>query len=77
MYIAKVIRFPFNKKYKCKGHVLLKENNTTLLILENEERVMIPNKYIIEFDDGWFKMELQNVKKDSNGQANLNHGAKE
>ena len=48
-----------------------------MLILENEERIFIPNKYIIEFDDGWFKMELQKVKQDSQGKAVINHGFKE
>lgn len=77
MYKAKVIKFPFNKTYKCKGHTTIKDNKCTMLILENEERVFIPNRYIIEFDDGWFKMELQNVKEQSNGQATVNHGLKE
>ena len=63
MYKAKIIKWPFNKTYKCKGHVLLKENLCTLLILENEERVFIPNKFIIEFDEGWFKIEKEKVDK--------------
>lgn len=75
MYIAKVIKFPFNKKYKCKGHTVVKNNNT-MLILENEERVFIPNKYIIHFSDGWFKMELNKAKEDSQGKAVVNHGVK-
>ena len=77
MYKAKVLTFPFPKTYKCKGHKIIPENKCTMLILENEERVFIPNKYIIEFDDGWFKLELQNVKKDSQGKAVVNHGLKE
>ncbi len=74
MYKAKVIKFPFSKTYKCKGHTIIKENLCTMLMLENEKRVFIPNKYIIEFDDGWFKMELEKVKKDSQGKAVVNHG---
>ena len=77
MYKAKIIKFPFNKTYTCKGHTILKDIHSTMLILENEERVFIPNKYIIEFDDGWFKMELQNVKKDSQGKAVINHNLKD
>jgi len=77
MYKAKVIKPLFNKTYKCKGHTVLKDIQCTMLILENEERVFIPNKYIIEFDDGWFKMELQNVKQDSQGKANIKHGIKD
>lgn len=77
MYTAKVNKFPFNKTYKCKGHTIIKDNNCTMLILENEERVFIPNTYIIEFDDGWFKMELQKAKTDSQGKAIVNHGLKE
>ncbi len=77
MYIARVKKFPFNKIYKCKGHTFVQGTSTMMLILENEERVMIPtNKYIIEFDDGWFKMELQKVKKDSQGKAVVNHDLK-
>jgi hypothetical protein len=76
MYTAKVLKLPFPKTYKCKGHKII-ENGCTMLILENEERVFIPNKYIIEFDDGWFKLELQNVKNESQGKAIVNHGAKE
>lgn len=76
MYIAKVIKFPFNKKYECKGHMFIKDINCTMLILENEERVFIPNKYIIHFSDGWFKSELQKVKEQSQGKAQVNHGAK-
>jgi len=76
MYTVKVIKYPFNKKYKCKGHKVLTDNMCTMLILENEERVFIPNKYIIEFSDGWFKMELQKVKQESQGKAEVIHGAK-
>ena len=75
-YRATVLKFPFNKKYNCKGHVLLKDNNCTMLILENEERVFIPNRYIIEFSDGRFNIELQNVKKDSQNKEVINHGLK-
>lgn len=74
IYKAKVIKWPFNKTYMCKGHRILNENGCTLLILEHEERVFIPGKYIIEFDDGWFRMELQNVKNDSQEKAVVNHG---
>jgi len=78
MYIAKIKKFPFDKKYKCKGHFFIKGTQTLVLILDNEERIMIPtNKYIIKFDDGWFKMELKNVKKDSQGKAVVNHDLKE
>jgi hypothetical protein len=77
MYKVKVIKFPFNKTYKCKGHIGLKEIQCTMLILENEERVFVPNKYIIEFDDGWFKMELNKVKKESQGKAVIDHGLKD
>lgn len=76
MYKAKVIKWPFNKTYKCKGHTIIPQNNCTMLILENEDRVFIPNKYIIEFDDGWFKMELQKVKQDSQGKATVEHDLK-
>ncbi len=76
MYKAKIIKFPFNKTYKCKGHTIIKDIQCTMLILDNEERVFIPNKYIIEFDDGWFKMELNNVKKDSQGKAEVFNGLK-
>jgi hypothetical protein len=76
MYKAKVIKFPFNKTYNCKGHTLV-NNGCTMLILEDEQRVFVPPKYIIEFDDGWFKMELQNVKKESQGKAVVEHGLKE
>lgn len=76
MYIAKIIKYPFNKKYKCKGHTIIKDNNCTMLILETEERVFIPNKYIIEFSDGWFKMELVKTSQESQGKAIINHGAK-
>ena len=76
MYKAKIIKFPFNKTYKCKGHTIT-DNQCTMLILENEKRVFIPNRYIIEFDDGWFKMELQKVKEQSNGQAVVNHNLKD
>ena len=75
-YIAKIIKWPLNKKYKCKGHTMIKEINCTMLILENEERVFIPNRFIIEFDDGWFRMELQKNQKDSQGQTVINHGLK-
>lgn len=75
MYKAKVLTFPFPKTYKCKGHKII-ESGITMLILENEKRIFIPNKYIIEFSDGWFKMELEKVKKDSNGQAKVDHGLK-
>lgn len=75
MYTAKVIIFPFNKTYKCKGHVLLSDINSVMLILENEKRVFVPNKYIIEFNEDWFKMELKNTKKDSLNQADVIHGA--
>ena len=71
-----LIKWPFNKKYKCKGHTIIKDNNCTMLILENEERVFVPNKYIIEFDDGWFKLELQKVKQESQGKAVVNHNLK-
>ena len=76
MYIAKVKKFPFDKKYKCKGHSFT-PNGYTMLILENEERIFIPNKYIIEFDDGFFKQILKEVKKDSQGKAVVNHDLKE
>ena len=76
MYIAKVKKWPFDKKYKCKGHIVLKDLRCTMLILENEERIFIPNRYIIEFDDGWFKLELNKVKEESQGKAVVNHGAK-
>ena len=76
MYIAKILKWPFNKKYKCKGHVNIKEINTTMLILENEKRVFIPNKYIIEFDEGWFRLELQRVKEESNNKVEIHHGLK-
>lgn len=71
MYKAKIIKFPFNKIYKCKGHKVIKENNCIMLVLENEKRVFIPNKYIIEFDNGWFEEEAEKVKKETNGQVNL------
>ena len=74
MYTATVIKYPFNKTYKCKGHKIILENKSTMLILENEERVFIPNKYIIHFSDGWFKMELANAQKDSQGKAVINNG---
>ena len=73
MYKAKVIKYPFNKTYTCKGHSFL-PNQCTMLILVTEERVFIPNKYIIEFDDGWFKMELSKAKKESQGKAVIAHG---
>lgn len=77
MYIAKIKKFPFDKKYKCKGHTFIQNTQTIMLILENEKRIMIPtNKYIIEFDDGWFKMELEKVKKDSQGKVIINHDLK-
>jgi hypothetical protein len=66
MYTAKVIKWPFSKIYKCKGHLVLKDNQCTMLILEDEKRVFIPNKYIIEFSDGWFKTEMQKAKKEIN-----------
>lgn len=59
------------KKYKCKAHVVLKENGMTMLILENEERVMIPSNKIIHFSRGWYEMEVEKIKKESNGQAIL------
>lgn len=71
MYKAKVYFFPFSKTYKCKGHTIIPDNNCTMLILGNEERVFIPNKYIIKFDRGWYELEIEQVKKDSQGQANL------
>lgn len=76
MYKAKIIKFPFSKTYKCKGHVILKDNNCTMLVLEDEKRVFIPNRYIIEFDEGWFKMELKKAEKESQGKAKINHGLK-
>jgi hypothetical protein len=75
MYKAKVIKWPFNKTYKCKGHTII-ENKNVMLILENEERVFVPSTYIIEFDDGWFKMELAKVNQESQGKAQVNHGVK-
>jgi len=75
MYTAKVIKWPFNKTYKCKGHTII-ENKSVMLILEDEKRVFIPSNYIIEFCDGWFKMELSKVKQESHGKAQVNHGAK-
>ena len=68
IYTAKIIKFPFNKTYKCKGHTLL-GNNCTMLVLENDERVFIPNTYMIHFSDGWYKMEMEAAKKESQGKA--------
>jgi len=76
VYNVKVKKFPFDKKYKCKGHIILDKIQCTMLILENEERVFIPNKYIIEFDDNWFKNELEDAKRDSQGKAEINHNLK-
>ena len=73
-YTAKVKKFPFDKKYTCKGHVLIPENSCVMLVLENEKRVFIPNRYIIEFDDGWFKMELAKTRNESHGNASVTHG---
>lgn len=68
-YKAKVKKFPLSKTYLCKGHQMMPVG--TLLILASEERVFIPSRYIIEFDDGWFKMECQKVKDESGGKADI------
>jgi len=70
-YTAKIIKFPFNKKYKCKGHAIIKDNQCTMLILENEERVFIPSKFMIEFSRGWFEGECEKVKTETGGQVNV------
>lgn len=75
MYIATVHTWPFKKKYRCKGHKLF-ENGTMYLVLENEERIFFPPKYIIHFDDGLFKSQLNDVKRDSAGKAEVNHNLK-
>ena len=76
MYSVKVGRF---KKYNnVKGHTFIQGTSTVMLILADERRVMVPtNKYILEFDDGWFKMELNKVQQESAGKAEVNHGLKE
>jgi len=76
MYTAKVKRLFFTKKYNCKGHVLLEKNKCTMLILEDERRVFVPNNCIIEFSDGWFKTELQKSIEKSNGEAVVDHNLK-
>ena len=76
MYTAKVKGLLLTKTYKCKGHTIIKENGCTMLILDNEERVFIPASKIIHFSDGWFKMELSQANKDSQGKADIDHGAK-
>jgi len=73
MYKAKVIKWPFNKTYICKGHKII-GNRNTMLILENENRVFIPETYIIEFDQGWFKMEMEAAKAESQGKAEIKSG---
>ena len=81
MYKVKVKKI-ISKTYKCKGHFFISEKEsgitpTICLILENESRVMIPtNKYILEFDDGWFRQEKEKLMEKTNNQVQINDGLK-
>lgn len=80
-YDIKIKQGLFPRRIKrVKGHVILKEcPNILMIIKENEERVFInlDKCKTIDFSDGWFKLELENVKRDSNGVAQVNHGLKQ
>ena len=75
MFIITIKKFPFDKKYKCKGNSIIPNTNIMELVLENEERILIPlNKYILHFDNNWFREKLSQIEKESQGKAKVNHG---
>ena len=74
-----VKQFPFNKKYICKGTEIINHIvfPFVVLILENEERIYVPINKIIKFNSDWFRGIYELVKKESNGQAQVDNGLKE
>lgn len=48
--------------------------NSLMIVLENEEKILIPDlqkfKWL-HYSEGWFKMEQQNIKQESQGQASI------
>ena len=69
----------FKKRYTCTGYEII--NNPIcpflVLILSDERRIFVPVSKVITFSDEWFRNELELVKKQSAGQANIDHGLKD
>lgn len=62
------------KKVKAHFQPTDMSENSLMIVLENEEKILIPDlrKYKwIWYSDGWFKMEKQNIKRESQGQAEI------
>ena len=64
----------FNKTYTCQGHKSVPDSGHVMLTLADERRVFISNQYNLEFDDGWFRIELKKQKELVGADAPIDHG---